>query len=160
MSARPPEEPAQAEPDPARRPETGAHANWPRLLYGLLGAPLAWMLQMCVCQVMASQACSAPDEALGKPLVPALGPLIGGVSAVCLAIAFGGLSSAWRGWRRARETHARRVQDKRASARVEHPSEGPARFLSRVGVIASAMFVLAVLATALAALIVSPCRPW
>jgi hypothetical protein len=34
------------------------------------------------------------------------------------------------------------------------------RFLSLVGVIASSIFVLGVLATATAALIVSPCKPW
>jgi hypothetical protein len=128
-------------------------------LYGLLGAPLAWIVQICVCEVLASHACYPTQTPLARPVVPSLAPLVGAVSAVCLAVAFGGFAAAWRSLRAARREDAL-AASQLAGARITRPNQRSVRFLSLVGVIASSIFVLGVLATAAAALIVSPCKPW
>jgi hypothetical protein len=152
-SARPPRAPG------SRSANRRASSHWLSLLYGLLGAPLAWIVQICVCEALAAQTCYPLQTPLARPVVPSLAPLIGGVSAVCLAVAFGGFAAAWRSLRDVRREDALGAA-RLAGARIAHPIQGPVRFLSLVGVIASSIFVLGVLATATAALIVSPCKPW
>ncbi|SAL13912.1 hypothetical protein [Caballeronia telluris] len=146
--------PPSARPPGSRFAIRHTSSHWLSLLYGLLGAPLAWIVQICVCEALAAQTCYPLQTPLARPVVPSLAPLIGGVSAVCLAVAFGGFATAWGNLR------ATQREAKLASARTAQPIQGPMRFLALVGVIASSIFVLGVLATAAAALIVSPCKPW
>jgi hypothetical protein len=114
----------------------------------LLGAPLAWIVQICVCESLASQACYPAQDPLVRPHFPGLSGYIGAVSLVCLALAMGGLAAAWRGWRAA------------GSAGSDNSDQRAARFIYRVAILSSPIFVLGLLVTAMAALIVSPCKPW
>ncbi|CAN7670174.1 hypothetical protein [Caballeronia sp. LjRoot31] len=117
-------------------------------IYALLGAPLAWIVQICVCEALAAQACYPAQDPLVHPDLHALGAYIGAVSLVCLAVALGGLTAAWRGWRTLRQGSG------------TNPDRRAGRFLFRVAILSSPMFVLGLLVTAMAALIVSPCKPW
>jgi hypothetical protein len=114
----------------------------------LLAAPLAWIVQICVCESLAAQACYPAQNPLVQPHVPGLSDYIGAVSAVCLAIGLGGVAAAWRGWRAACKGDKADL-DQRA-----------VRFVFLVAILSSPMFVLGSLVTAMAALIVSPCKPW
>ena len=117
-------------------------------IYALLGAPLAWIVQICTCEALAAQACYPAQDPLAHAELHALSAYIGAVSLVCLAVALGGLTAAWRGW------HALRRGD------GTDPDRRAGRFLFRVAILSSPMFVLGLLVTAMAALIVSPCKPW
>jgi hypothetical protein len=117
-------------------------------IYALLGAPLAWIVQICVCEALAAQACYPAQYPLAHPDLHSLSAYIGAVSLVGLAVALGGLTAAWRGWRTLRHVGA------------ANPDRRAGRFLFRVAILSSPMFVLGLLVTAMAALIVSPCKPW
>ncbi|MGV7247110.1 hypothetical protein ACRXB1_36630, partial [Caballeronia sp. M23-90] len=64
-------------------------------VYALLGAPLAWIVQICVCEALAAQSCYPAQDPLPHPKMPALHAYIGAVSLVALAVALGGLAAAW-----------------------------------------------------------------
>lgn len=130
---------------PARRPRI-LYAM--QQVYALLGAPLAWIVQICVCEALAAQACYPAQDPLTRPNLPALSGYIGAVSLVGLAVALGGLTAAWRGWQTTR------------GGKEPNPDRRAARFVFRVAILSSPMFVLGLIVTALAALIVSPCKPW
>jgi hypothetical protein len=117
-------------------------------IYALLGAPLAWIVQICVCEALAAQACYPAQDPLPHPRMPALHAYIGAVSLVALAVALGGLAAAWRGWRSTGE------------GQEPNPDRRAARFVYRVAILSSPIFVLGLVVTALAAIIVSPCKPW
>jgi hypothetical protein len=114
----------------------------------LCAAPLAWIVQICVCEALASQACYPAQNPLGRPHVAGLGVYIGAVSVVCLGVAIGGLAAAWRGWRTTRADGS------------DNSDQRAARFVFRVAMLSSPIFVLGLIVTAMAALIVSPCKPW
>jgi len=130
---------------PARRQQF-RHVS--QQVYALLGAPLAWIVQICVCEALAAQACYPAQDPLPHPKLPALHAYIGAMSLVALAVALGGLAAAWRGWRST------------GGGKEPDPDRRAARFVYRVAVLASPMFVLGLIVTALAAVIVSPCKPW
>lgn len=117
-------------------------------IYALLGAPLAWIVQICTCEALAAQACYPAQNPLAHPDLHALSAYIGAISLVGLAVALGGLTAAWRGWRALRHVGS------------TNPDRRAGRFLFRVAILSSPMFVLGLLVTAMAALIVSPCKPW
>ena len=117
-------------------------------IYALLGAPLAWIVQICACEALAAQACYPAQDPLAHPELQSLSAYIGAVSLVCLAAALGGLTAAWRGWRALRQGDS------------PNPDRRAGRFLFRVAILSSPMFVLGLLVTVMAALIVSPCKPW
>ncbi len=117
-------------------------------IYALLGAPLAWIIQICTCEALVAQACYPAQDPLAHPDLHALSAYIGAVSLVGLAVAMGGIIAAWRGWRALRH------------GGDPNPDRRAGRFLFRVAILGSPMFVLGLLVTAMAGLIVSPCKPW
>jgi hypothetical protein len=124
-----------------------------RVFYGLVGAPLAWIIQICASEALAAQVCYPADHPLDAPRLSSLQTWIGAVSVVCIAVAIGGVITAWRSWMGLRNGQA-------TNNLVDHSPGRPAHFLALVGVIASSIFLVGSLLTALAVLIVSPCRPW
>jgi hypothetical protein len=120
---------------------------------GLLCPPLAWIVQICASEALAAQWCYPANRPLSTPLLGSLEMWIGGVSAMCIALAIAGVIAAWGGWKR---TRLQSAKNERAGS-----STGlPMRFLALVGLISSPLFLLGSLLTGMAALIVSPCRPW
>lgn len=122
-----------------------------RQAIALLSAPLAWIVQICVCESLAAQSCFPGHSPAARPAVGAVMAYIGAVSLVCFVVAAGGLTVAWSGWR---------ITSSQSDSTIADPDRRASRFIFLVGIISSPIFVLGLILTAVAALIVSPCKPW
>jgi hypothetical protein len=118
--------------DPLTRP-----AHLAGLWLGVLGPPAVWLTQFELNYVLVSWVC-----AHGHKLV--LWSVSG--AAVLAAIALGGL--AWANWRRVGMTWP--------SASADRPTR--TRFLAALGVLASALFLIATVAQGCGVIFIDPCR--
>lgn len=124
------------------------------MLFGLLGAAAAWTLQTEIGETLAAQACFPHRVALAAPQWPWLMPALSVMSIVALLIGAGGVWVAWRGWRTTRGARAG------AASPESGTSTGRTRFLATAGLILSVLFLVGLVATGLAVLLVSPCSAW
>jgi hypothetical protein len=125
-----------------------------RIWAGLVGPPLAWVIQMALSESMASYACYPHDAPLAAPLFAHLPALVIGVDLVCLLI---GLSCSWITLGEWRNTGQAGGQD---GARVIEVGETRQRFLVMLSALSCSVFVVAILFTSFAILLVNPCKPW
>jgi hypothetical protein len=124
------------------------------LLAGLLIPPFAWLLQMVIAETLAAQSCYPSSEPLSAPAVPWMSSALIAISAVCLGAGVVGSAIAWRNVRKIGPERWEALSDlNRRRAEL-------ARFLSRVALMCSALFLFALIATDVALAIVSPCRWW
>ena len=152
-----PAEPA-AEHSPSGFPPSGATRAAPSgraLAIGLLLAPAAWIFETNAAQTIAAHACFASDKPTTAPMSVASLTWIMSLVVVSLLLAIAGLVTALRNWKQT-ATFANTV----ATGREIDRHAGAVCFLARVGTISSALFTLGVVASALALIIVSPCRGW
>lgn len=125
-----------------------------QILIALLVTPLAWLAQVSIAEMVLGQQCVA-----GAPLfvvhAMAWTPLTVVVaSAVCLIFGAFGTFVAWRNlWRTARIPW--RSPSALKGTRAERDW-----FLSRLCAMSSAMFILGLMATDVAMLVIAPCGPW
>ena len=82
------------------------------LLKGLVAAPLAWILQICACEALASQACFPMGHPLSDPALGSLSHFIAVVSGICFVISSAGISAAWVSWRASRRECFRRLKSR------------------------------------------------
>lgn len=164
--------PGPATPGPAKSPrnggtreERGSHPTPHRgrarplyLLAGLVAAPLAWIVQICTCEALASQACFPMRHPLSEPALGSLLHLIAVVSGVCFVVSSAGIAAAWVSWRATRRERV--VGSGDLAQGLLDSGEGRTRFLALVGVLGSSVFMLGLLLTAMAAFVVSPCAKW
>lgn len=123
-------------------------------LIGLLVAPLAWLLQMTVAEMLASQSCYPFDHPLSEPILPWMKAALIGLGALCLlAGAFG----TWVAWREMRQLAP---LDWAALDAVRRKRVELQRFLLRVAALCSTLFLIALIAVDAAIAIVSPCKWW
>jgi hypothetical protein len=120
-------------------PQSGAQpVSALQILIALLVAPLAWLAQVGIAEMVLGQSCVG-----GAPLfvVHALAWTrlsVVAASLVCLILGAFGTFVAWRIlWRAERDW-----------------------FLSRIGAMSSTMFMLGLMTTELAMLVIAPCSPW
>jgi hypothetical protein len=129
-----------------------ARPGAPALVIGLLLAPAAWMVQTNVAQTIAAWGCFPHERPVHAPALSWLESGVVIVAALALLLGIAGGVVAWRNWRQTRQI---------ASMLKEHGSvdRHAARdaFIARAGVLASALFVFALISTDLAWLLVSPC---
>ncbi|WAK02633.1 hypothetical protein [Methylobacter sp. YRD-M1] len=118
-----------------------------RLLTALFGAPAAWIAQLSLSEPLAAHACYPYQMPLPEPLWQELPATLAMISGVCLAIA---LLSGFMAWTLCQRTRAP-LQDER---------DDRTRFLAKLSAMSSFIFTMAVLFTACAVLLVSPCSPW
>ncbi|MFL9959307.1 hypothetical protein PQR65_38635 [Paraburkholderia nemoris] len=155
-----PDEPAPAAARPVSGNKPGGlspdrpHGGALMMLFGLLGAAAAWVLQTEIGETLAAQACFPHRTALAAPQWPWLMSSLGVMSAVALLIGAAGVWVAWRGWRM---TRAPRPDP---AAPVSDTSAGRTRFLAMAGFMLSVLFLVGLIATGLAVLLVSPCSVW
>jgi hypothetical protein len=124
------------------------------LLAGLIAAPLAWIIQICTSEALASQACFPMGHPLSAPALTSLLRIVAAVSVGAFVLGCLGFAAAWTSWRAART-------DLDESNAAGFPERGRrTRFLALVGVLGSPVFLLGLLLTAMAALVVSPCAGW
>ncbi|QCP50028.1 hypothetical protein FAZ95_13055 [Trinickia violacea] len=140
---------AAAEPRRARHP-LGA----PALLFGVLAAPLAWFLQIAIVEALAAQSCFAYDKPLPQPRLHGALTTSAVVAAVCLIMGVCGAALAWRN-RRIAATVARE-----AGARSDHVLLRRVAFITHASLMSTLLFVLILVVTDVAGLIVSPCGRW
>jgi hypothetical protein len=119
-----------------------------RVLMGLFGAPLAWVAQMSVCVPLAANACYAYHAPLATPSWKFLPLMLTVISMTCGIIGLLAAFSAWSMWQRTR-TQLPAIKD-----------DGRARFLAILAAMSSFVFVIAIIFTSCAILLVSPCHPW
>jgi uncharacterized iron-regulated membrane protein len=136
------------------RPDQPALMSTLRLLLGLFGAPVVWTLQIALSEPLAARACYPNQAPLPEPSWEGWSVVIPAVSLACLAFA---LLSGWAAltfWRRqAPEPMAGRDE----SGRMRR---GRIRFLSRLGLMSSGLFIVAVVFNTLAVLLVPLCSSW
>jgi hypothetical protein len=125
-----------------------------QILMALLVTPLAWLAQVSIAEMVLGQRCEA-----GAPLfvvhAMAWTPLTVVVaSVVCLIFASFGTFVAWRNlWRTARIPW-------RFPAALKGTRAERDWFLSRICAMSSTMFILGLVATDVAMLVIAPCSPW
>ncbi len=118
-----------------------------RLLTALFGAPIAWVAQLSLSEPLAAHACYPYQMPLPEPVWQGLPATLALISGSCLAIA---LLSAFMAWTLCRRTRAPLLEER----------DDRTQFLAKLGAMSSFIFTMAVLFTACAALLVSPCSSW
>lgn len=109
---------------------------------GLAAGPAAWIAQLVVDYGLSSYACYPFTEPFQQAPPPGWGGeriLLLIVNLACLAASLGGLATAHRVWRRARDEKPGDVH------RVIHTGHGRTRFLALCGMLASIGFAVAIL---------------
>jgi hypothetical protein len=127
-----------------------------RTWLALFGAPTFWVGQMSLSEPLAGYTCYPHQVPLSAPLLADLSVILAMISLICLA---GGLLSgyvAWNLWRRA--SHRPSVTG--AGQHAFEADGGQTRFLARLGTMSSFVFIVAILFTACAVLLVPPCSAW
>jgi hypothetical protein len=124
------------------------------MLFGLFGAAAAWVLQTEIGETLAAQACFPHRSALAAPQWSWLMSALDALSIVALLIGVAGVWVAWRGWRTTRTGRPA------PASPVSDTSAGRTRFLAMAGLILSLLFLVGLVATGLAVLLVSPCSAW
>jgi uncharacterized iron-regulated membrane protein len=118
-----------------------------RLLAALFGAPAAWIAQLSLSEPLAAQACYPYQMPLPEPVWQGLPATLALISGACLAMA---LLSSFMAWTLCRQTRAPLLEER----------DDRTRFLAKLSAMSSFIFTMAVLFTACAVLLVSPCSPW
>lgn len=135
----------------AHRPPVCEPVSALTLALGVLAAPAAWLVQICAGETLVAHTCFPLDVPLRVPLEPAVRWGVIGMSAMMLIV---GVLGTWLAWRNARRlTQARRRQ---TPGSVDAKVEGEA-FVARIGLMASGLFLFALVATDVATGLVSAC---
>lgn len=126
-------------------------STW-KLWISMLGVPLLWIAQIATSEIAASYACYPHDMPLDTPLWQWLTPLLIGISAASLLLAIICMWLAYTAWKQSRH------EDKGSEKHTVDIGEGRTRFLAMVGLLSSGLFLIAILFTACALWLVSPCN--
>lgn len=123
--------------EPSREPRLGAWSMW----FAIVGAPVAWTLQLVINSILAGNACFPHDVPLAQPAWPSLLTTSSVVEVVALLIGVAAGVVAWRNRRRTRGA----------------AGDGRAAFMAKVGVMSSGLFLVATAVTFAYVLAVPPC---
>lgn len=127
-----------------------------KTLVALFGAPAAWISQMLLCESLTSYACYPYRTPLPAPLWADL-PVI--LAIICIvSLTFGLISgyAAWNTWQQAN----RQSVENNSSGQAFKVDGGQSKFLATLGVMSSSVFIVAILFTSSAVLLVSLCGEW
>ena len=126
-----------------------------RTIISLFGAPTAWVAQMSLSEPLAAYGCYPHEAPLPAPLWASLPAILLAISLACLAVGLVSAYIAWNSWRR---INNRLALATRSGGRFL--DEGQGRFLAILGQLSSFVFIIAILFTGCAVILVSPCSPW
>ncbi|PMS15306.1 hypothetical protein C0Z18_27890 [Trinickia dabaoshanensis] len=135
----------------AKRAEGGSPVSAFALTMGALAAPGAWLAQTTIGETIVAQWCFPHDVQLRIPLGSRVAWSVVGMSAMWLLVGLVGTWLAWRNWRLLH--HARKVRPESTDTKVEGEA-----FVARVALMASGLFLFALVATDVATSLVSACR--
>lgn len=123
-----------------------------KTLLVLFGAPSAWFIQMSLSEPLAAYACYPHQFPLSAPLWANLSTIIMTINLICLAVGLISGYIAWNVWGKFTQFDT--------NERVHEIDEGQTKFLAMLGVMSSVIFIIAILFTTCAVLLVSPCSAW
>ena len=116
--------------------------------FALLGAPLAWNIALLAGSAVSGYQCFPRHEPLALPLWAGTRDTLLAMCVVALALGVAAALVAWRNWRRTRD-------EKPGTA---HAGEGRTRFMALCGLLCSGLFLIALLFTLAAVVLVPLCN--
>ena len=125
-----------------------------RIGVGLFGAPAAWLAQFFISEPLAAHACYPNQAPLSAPIWEGLPAILIAISIACLAAALLSGFVAWSSWRRFEGEPAGEERS------VIETGENRNRFLVKLSLMSSFIFIVAVIFNICAVFLVSPCSPW
>ena len=131
-----------------------AHLSTLRIGVGLFGAPAAWLVQFFLSEPLAAHACYPNQAPLSAPIWDGLPAMLIAISIACFAAALLSGIVAWSSWRQFEDRLA--GSDKRAIELEGNRN----RFLIKLSLMSSFIFIVAVIFNIFAVLLVSPCSSW
>ena len=134
-------------PSPHRQ-RVGALAMW----FCILGAPAAWSLQQLVNAPLFAHGCYPKDVPLAEPIWTNARGVALGIEAVAIVVCILAGLMAWRNWRRTR------AEKEGSGHHLMESGDGRSRFMSMVGLICSALFLLATIFATGVLYMVQPCN--
>ena len=127
-----------------------------KTLLALFGAPAAWISQMLLCESLTSYACYPYRVPLSAPLWADLPVMLAVICTVCLAPGLISGYTAWDTWQRTNQQFA----EKSMGDQALEVNSGQSKFLATLGIMSSFIFIVAILFTSSAILLVSLCGQW
>ncbi|WP_255217824.1 hypothetical protein [Paraburkholderia mimosarum] len=124
------------------------------IVFGMLGAAAAWVMQTETGQTLAAQGCYPHRAALPAPQWSWLMPVLQAMSVMALLVGVAGVWVAWRSWRVTRDARPD------PAPAISETTAGRTRFLAMAGLLLSLLFAVGLVATGLAVVLVSPCSAW
>ena len=109
------------------------------VLFGLIAAPGAWIVETTINYMVASRACYPHDVPLSVPITTASSPVLICLAFAALTVSIAGWLAAYQAWR-----HTRHEMTASAHGAAEE-GEGRTRFLALAGMFISALFLVAAL---------------
>jgi hypothetical protein len=152
--------------DPSFDPPTPhrAQLSMIRIGVGLFGAPAAWLTQFLLSEPLAAHACFPNQAPLSAPIWEGLPAMLITISIVCLATALLSGFVAWSSWRQfeARLSAAGEGAHTLKSTELStiETGENRNRFLIKISLMSSFIFIVAVIFNIFAVLLVLPCSSW
>jgi hypothetical protein len=136
-------------PDPAGN--RGSRLGAPRTLLGLFGAPAAWLVQLALSEPLAAYACYPYQAPLSAPIWEGLPALLAAINLTCLGVGLASGCVVWRSW----QLLGRRPAG--AEKTSAEPGEDRSRFLIRLSLMSSFIFIVAAIFNVCAVLWVPLC---
>jgi hypothetical protein len=124
-----------------------------RTMVALFGAPTAWTIQLLVSEPLVAHACYPYQIPLSVPIWERLPLLLVVISLLCLAVALLSGFIAWSSWMQARNSPAVAGNDNETKVRRR-------RFVGRLGVMSSSIFIVAVIFNICALFMTPLCSSW
>ena len=121
----------------------------PALVFGVVGAPLAWNVQLLTAVAITSHSCYPARAPLALPIWSGVWAIVLVVSIVCIVVAIAAALVSLRNWRLTRD------EKPGSSHLLLSVGDGRTRFLAMCGMLTSGLFLVA-LAFAVVSLFLSP----
>ena len=125
-----------------------------RIGVGLFGAPVAWLAQFSLSEPLAAHACYPYQAPVSAPIWEGLPIMLVAISIACFAVAFLSGIVAWTLWRQFERKHPGE------EGVVITTDESRNRFLAKLSIMSSFIFLVAILFNICAILLVPPCSSW
>ena len=125
-----------------------------QIAVGLFGAPVAWIAQFSLSEPLAAHACYPYQAPVSAPVWEGLTLILVIISITCFAAALLSGFVAWTTWR---QSERKLPGDERS---VIEAGESRNRFLVKLSLMSSFIFIVAILFNLCAILLVLPCSPW
>ena len=154
-----------------------------RIAVGLFGAPAAWLAQFSLSEPLAAHACYPYQEPLSAPIWQGFPVILAAISIACFAAALLSGFVAWSSWRQYKRKLAGEGRSgvnnsvdlssskpspageeayalKSTVLNVIEAGEGRNRFLVKLSLMSSFIFIVAIILNICAVLLVPPCSSW